>query len=115
MRISDWSSDVCSSDLLRLPRTLLALGVGAMLGLSGAALQGYLRNPLAEPSVLGASNAAALGAVAALSFGLAALHPLMLPLLSIGRTIIPPPLLLPPAGPTERPLTPPTGTAPRRE
>src|SRR3546814_4673497 len=65
MRISDWSSDVCSSDLsfvqyawngdrvahiilfeLRLPRTLLALGVGAMLGLSGAALQGYLRNPL---------------------------------------------------------------------
>ena len=41
---------------LRLPRTLLALIVGAALGLSGAALQGYLRNPLAEPSVLGTSN-----------------------------------------------------------
>ena len=34
---------------LRLPRTVLALAVGAMLGLAGAALQGYLRNPLAEP------------------------------------------------------------------
>ena len=45
---------------LRLPRMLLGLIVGAMLGLAGAALQGYLRNPLAEPSVLGASNAAAL-------------------------------------------------------
>src|SRR3546814_16068630 len=87
MRISDWSSDVCSSDRfgavdlsvarlfgaaigegdrvasvilfdLRLPRTLLELGVGAMLGLAGAALPGYLRNPLADPSVLGPSHAA---------------------------------------------------------
>ncbi|SNT01406.1 FecCD family ABC transporter permease [Sphingopyxis indica] len=90
---------------LRLPRTLLALGVGAMLGLSGAALQGYLRNPLAEPSVLGASNAAALGAVAALYFGLAALHPLMLPLLSIGSTIIALTLLFLLAGRSESPLT----------
>ena len=56
---------------LRLPRAMLALAGGAMLGLAGAALQGYLRNPLAEPSVLGASNGAALGAVVALYFGLA--------------------------------------------
>ena len=68
---------------LRLPRALLGLMVGAMLGLSGAVLQGYLRNPLAEPSVLGTSNAAALGAVIALYFGIAQLHPLALPLLGI--------------------------------
>jgi iron complex transport system permease protein len=64
---------------LRLPRMMIGLLVGGMLGLAGAALQGYLRNPLAEPSVLGASNAAALGAVAALYYGLAGWHPLVLP------------------------------------
>jgi len=68
---------------LRLPRTALALLVGGMLGLAGAVLQGYLRNPLAEPSVLGVSNAAALGAVIALYFGLAELNDFLLPLLSI--------------------------------
>ncbi|WP_419827779.1 FecCD family ABC transporter permease [Sphingomonas sp.] len=68
---------------LRLPRTLLGLAVGGILGLSGAALQGYLRNPLAEAGVLGVSNSAALGAVAALYFGLAAVHPALLPALAI--------------------------------
>ncbi|UAK24569.1 FecCD family ABC transporter permease [Sphingomonas nostoxanthinifaciens] len=68
---------------LRLPRAVLGLAVGGMLGLAGAALQGYLRNPLAEPSVLGTANTAALGAVAAIYFGLAAAHPLLLPLLAI--------------------------------
>ncbi len=68
---------------LRLPRAILGLAVGAMLGLSGAALQGFLRNPLAEPSVLGASNGASLGAVIALYFGLAELHPAMLPIVAI--------------------------------
>ena len=68
---------------LRLPRAILGLAVGAMLGLSGAALQGFLRNPLAEPSVLGVSNGASLGAVVALYFGLAELHPAMLPVLAI--------------------------------
>ena len=48
---------------IRLPRTLLALGVGAALGLSGAALQGLLRNPLADPALTGASQGAALGAL----------------------------------------------------
>ena len=56
---------------LRLPRTLLAMAVGATLGLTGAALQGYTRNPLADPGVLGVSAMAALGAVTALSLGLA--------------------------------------------
>lgn len=68
---------------LRLPRLLAGLLVGGMLGLAGAALQGYLRNPLAEPSVLGASNAAALGAVVAIYFGLSAAHPILLPLFAI--------------------------------
>ena len=51
---------------LRLPRALLGLCVGAVLGLSGAVLQGYLRNPLADPTVLGVSASAALGGVLAI-------------------------------------------------
>ncbi len=54
---------------LRGPRTLLALVIGAGLGASGAALQGYTRNPLADPGILGFSATAALGAVLALYFG----------------------------------------------
>ncbi|MCK0533036.1 FecCD family ABC transporter permease [Sphingobium agri] len=90
---------------LRLPRMLLGLIVGAMLGLAGAALQGYLRNPLAEPSVLGASNAAALGAVGALYFGLAQLHPVILPILAITTSLIAIGALFLLAGPSESPLT----------
>lgn len=54
---------------LRLPRTLLAVAVGAALGMSGAALQGYTRNPLADPGILGVSAMAALGAVMTLYLG----------------------------------------------
>ena len=54
---------------LRLPRTLLAVMIGGGLGLSGAAMQGYLRNPLADPGVFGVSGGAALGAVISLYFG----------------------------------------------
>ena len=90
---------------LRLPRALLALAVGAILGLAGAALQGYLRNPLAEPSVLGTSNAAALGAVAALYFGLAQVHPVVLPLLAIGCALLSLGLLFLLTGDAESPLT----------
>ncbi len=68
---------------IRLPRALLALLIGAGLGLSGAALQGYLRNPLAEPGLLGISGAAALGAAIALYTGLAAAFPLALPLAAL--------------------------------
>lgn len=71
----DWLQNQTSREALiigeiRLPRTLLALSVGAALGLSGAALQGLLRNPLADPSLVGASQGAALGAASVFYFGL---------------------------------------------
>tara|TARA_R110002020_G_scaffold59828_2_gene162822 strand:- start:55 stop:1026 length:972 start_codon:yes stop_codon:yes gene_type:complete len=54
---------------LRMPRTVLAILVGGALGVSGAAMQGYLRNPLADPGLFGVSSGAALGAVISLYFG----------------------------------------------
>ncbi|MFX8168604.1 iron chelate uptake ABC transporter family permease subunit, partial [Acinetobacter baumannii] len=51
-------------------RAILGTLMGGALGLSGAVLQGYLRNPLADPAVLGVSSMAALGAVAAIVLGL---------------------------------------------
>lgn len=54
---------------LRLPRAILAATIGGALGLCGAVLQGYLRNPLADPGVLGVSSGAALGAVISIYFG----------------------------------------------
>jgi len=57
---------------LRLPRALLAVTVGAGLGAAGAAMQGYLRNPLADPGLFGIAPGAALGAVLSFSFGYAA-------------------------------------------
>lgn len=65
---------------LRLPRAMLALLVGAGLGMAGAALQGALRNALAEPYLLGVSGGAAVGAVAAVAIG--ASGPFILPLAS---------------------------------
>ena len=65
---------------LRAPRAVLGLLVGAALGMSGAAMQGYTRNPLADPGVLGVSAMAALGAVLTLYFGQAAQAPWVLPL-----------------------------------
>lgn len=65
---------------LRLPRALLGLLVGASLGLAGAAMQGFLRNPLAEPGVIGVSSCAAFGAVLAFYSGLSLTFPLALPL-----------------------------------
>jgi iron complex transport system permease protein len=62
---------------LRLPRAVLAALVGASLGMAGAAMQGAMRNALAEPYLLGVSGGAAVGAVVAQSLGLAdALVPL---------------------------------------
>ena len=57
---------------LRLPRTILAVAVGATLGICGAVLQGLTRNPLAEPGLLGVSAGASLGASIAIYFGMAA-------------------------------------------
>jgi len=65
---------------LRVPRTALAILAGGVLGLAGAALQGLLRNPLADPGLLGISGAGALGGVGALYFGLAATSVLAMPL-----------------------------------
>ena len=67
---------------LRLPRALLAVTIGAGLGAAGAAMQGYLRNPLADPGRFGVAPGAALGAVASLWFGYAA-SPFLLPLFAL--------------------------------
>jgi iron complex transport system permease protein len=68
---------------IRLPRALAAFSVGAALGTSGAALQGLLRNPLAEPGVLGVTATASLSATFALYYGLAATSPYLLPIYAI--------------------------------
>lgn len=72
---------------IRLPRILTAFLVGAALGLAGAALQGLLRNPLADPGVLGVSGASALGAVVAVYFNLAAVSVWVMPGLSIAMAL----------------------------
>lgn len=68
---------------IRMPRVFLAIMIGASLGLAGAAMQGYLRNPLAEPGLIGVSGSAALGAVLAIHTGLAASFALALPLAAL--------------------------------
>lgn len=73
---------------IRLPRVILGWMVGASLGLSGAALQGLLRNPLAEPGILGVSASAGLGAVLALYFGLAQVSAWALPLCALGGALL---------------------------
>lgn len=73
---------------IRLPRAILGLLIGAALGLSGAALQGFLRNPLAEPGLIGVSASAALGAVLAIYTGLALAFPLALPLMGLAGALV---------------------------
>ncbi len=73
---------------IRLPRALLALMIGISLGLSGAAMQGYLRNPLAEPGLIGVSGTAALGAVLAIHSGLAAGFALALPFSALAGALV---------------------------
>ncbi|HVE88695.1 MAG TPA: iron ABC transporter permease [Burkholderiaceae bacterium] len=73
---------------LRLPRTMLAVLVGASLGLAGAALQGLLRNPLAEPGIIGVSSCAAFGAVIAFYSGASFAAPLALPLAGIVGALV---------------------------
>ncbi|MBI1622848.1 FecCD family ABC transporter permease [Aquamicrobium zhengzhouense] len=68
---------------IRLPRAILGLMVGATLGLSGAVLQGYLRNPLAEPGLLGISASASLGAVLTIYTGVSLAFPLALPMAAL--------------------------------
>ena len=73
---------------IRLPRTLLALLIGATFGLSGAALQGLLRNPLAEPALFGAQQAAAAGAALVIAFGIAGATSFAVPLAGIAGTLL---------------------------
>lgn len=84
---------------IRLPRALLGLGVGAALGLSGAAMQGFLRNPLAEPGLIGVSSTAALGAVLSLQTGLAATFALALPIAALAGAALSVLLIMLMAGP----------------
>ena len=67
---------------LRLPRACLGALVGASLGMAGAAMQGYLRNPLADPGLFGISSSAALGAVTSLYFGYA-VSAILLPIFAL--------------------------------
>jgi iron complex transport system permease protein len=84
---------------LRIPRTLLGILVGGALGLSGASLQGYTRNPLADPGVLGVSAMAALGAVLTLYLNLAVGSPWMLTAFAMGGAAVGVSLLILIAGP----------------
>ena len=72
---------------IRLPRALAAWLAGAALGASGAAMQGLLRNPLADPGVLGVSSMAALGAVIAIYFNLSASAPWATPIAAIAFAV----------------------------
>jgi iron complex transport system permease protein len=84
----DWFADTANGWImaeLRLPRAILGAAIGAVLGLSGAVLQGYLRNPLADPTVVGVSSTAALGGVIAISLGLS---PFPLAMLGAGLSVI---------------------------
>ena len=72
---------------IRLPRALAAFAVGVALGASGAALQGLLRNPLADPGVLGVSAMASLGATSVLYYGLAAISAWALPTAAIAGAL----------------------------
>ncbi len=72
---ADWFADNAAGWImaeLRLPRAILGASIGTILGLSGAVLQGYVRNPLADPTIIGVSSSAALGGVLAIFFGLSA-------------------------------------------
>lgn len=90
---------------IRLPRALLAVMIGASLGLAGAAMQGYLRNPLAEPGLIGVSASAALGAVLAIQTGLAATFAFGLPLAALAGALVAVILIVALAGPRGTSLT----------
>lgn len=86
--VSEWRANTAGVDSIillevRLPRALLALLVGAALAVSGAALQGLLRNPLASPDILGISQTSALAAVLVLYFGYSQAGWFVLPLAAL--------------------------------
>ena len=73
---------------LRLPRVLAALLVGASLAACGAVMQGLFRNPMASPEILGVSAGGSLGAVIALTTGLAGFSGLATPLLTVAGALV---------------------------
>jgi iron complex transport system permease protein len=82
---SQWSNGDLRSLIimeLRLPRVVLGVFVGLALGASGAIMQGFLRNPLADPGIFGISSSAALGAVVSMFFGYA-ISPYILPVFAL--------------------------------
>ncbi|KQT75767.1 iron ABC transporter permease [Microbacterium sp. CFBP 8790] len=74
--------------LIRMPRLIMAVLVGATLAAAGVVMQGVFRNPLAEPGVIGISSGAAVGASASIVFGLTFLGPLTLPVLAFAGGLI---------------------------
>lgn len=89
--INPFNMSVLEKDILfsiRLPRMLTALLIGTALGASGAVLQGILRNPLADPYILGISGGASLMAVAGIVFGIGYSGFLSVPLLAFVGAII---------------------------
>jgi len=90
---------------IRFPRTLMGAMVGGSLGLSGAVLQGYLRNPLAEPGIIGVTSGAALGGVLAIHSGLAAGSLFLLPVFGLVGGFLAVLLILGLAGLRGSPLT----------
>ncbi|MDF1803424.1 iron ABC transporter permease [Thalassovita sp.] len=90
---------------IRLPRALLGLMIGISLGMAGAGMQGYLRNPLADPGLIGVSGSAALGAVLAIHTGLSAAFVLGLPLAALAGALASVFLVMALAGPRGGSLT----------
>ncbi len=90
---------------IRLPRAILGVLVGGALGFAGAAMQGYLRNPLADPGLIGVSGSAALGAVVSIQTGLAATMVLALPMMALAGALVGVLLVLVLAGPRGSSLT----------
>jgi iron complex transport system permease protein len=97
--------DVLIVQGLRLPRALLAVLIGATLAVSGAALQGLVRNPLASPSIFGAPSAAAFGAVVAIGSGFADTLSYALPFAAMLGALLSVGALLALAGPSASMLT----------
>lgn len=73
---------------LRMPRVLLALFVGSALGIAGSAMQGLLRNPLADPYIFGVSSGAAVGSAAAIAGGFILLGPMSYPTAAFGGALL---------------------------
>jgi iron complex transport system permease protein len=73
---------------IRLPRTVLAILIGGTFGLAGAALQGLLRNPLAEPALFGAPQAASVGASFVIAYGFAGATSFAVPFAGIAGALL---------------------------